>query len=62
MYKCDDCGSVFNEPDSVRYCYEEECGVTSLFGDRHYGYYDACPYCGSEEINSYYEEDEEYGT
>ena len=62
MYKCEDCGSVFDEPESVRYCYEEEYGVTSLFGDRHYGYYDACPFCGSEEIHSYQEEDDEFGT
>ena len=55
------CGSYFSEPDAIRYCYEEYNGVSSLFSDRHYGYYQACPYCGSEEINSYCEdEDKEY--
>lgn len=31
-----------------------------MFEDRHYGYYDVCPECGSEEIRSYWEEDDDY--
>lgn len=59
MYVCEECGSMFDEPESVRYCLEEYNGVSSLFGNRHYGYYEACPYCGSEEIESKWEEDDE---
>ncbi len=61
MWKCNDCGSIFSEPDSRRFCYEDECGVSSMFSDRHYGEYDVCPYCGSGDIDSYWEdEDDEF--
>jgi hypothetical protein len=56
------CGSLFCEPKAVRYSCEDYAGVGSMFADRHYNYYEACPYCGSEEINSYWEEDDELGT
>lgn len=59
MWKCELCGSIFSEPDSVEYCYEDYCGVTSMFEDRHYSYYDVCPYCGAEEIHSYWEEEDD---
>lgn len=62
MYKCEMCGSLFCEPKAVRYSCEDYAGVGSMFADRHYSYYEACPYCGSEEINSYWEEDDELGT
>ena len=62
MYRCEDCGSFFDEPEQVRYCKDEYNGTCDLFGNWQYGYYDACPYCGSEEINSYCEEDEYEGT
>ena len=58
MWICDLCGSIFSEPASIRYCYEDYYGVSSMFPNKNYGYFDACPYCGSEEINSYWEEDE----
>ena len=57
MWRCEDCGSLFDEPESVRYNIDEYNGVSDLFGDSRYGYYDACPYCGSEEITSYWEEE-----
>lgn len=59
MWKCEDCGSLFDEPESVRYNIDEYNGVSDLFGNWQYGYYDACPFCGSEEIASYYEEDDD---
>ena len=62
MYKCELCGSMFSEPDSIRYCKDEYNGTSDLFGNWQYGHYDACPYCGSEEIHSYCEEDEYEGT
>ena len=60
MYRCEDCGSVFDEPESIRYNMDEYNGVSDLFGNWQYGYYDACPYCGSEDINSYWEEEDEF--
>lgn len=59
MYRCIDCGEVFDEPESREFCYEDYCGVSSLFRDRHYGTYDACPECGSEEIEKVFEDEDE---
>ena len=58
MYKCRHCGSYFSTPESVKYCLEEYNGVSSLFGNRTYGYYDVCPECGSEDIASYCEDED----
>ena len=59
MWKCECCGEIFEQPDSERYCLEEYNGVSGLFGNRTYGYYDVCPECGSARIEKYYEESEE---
>ena len=59
MFRCSECGSIFSEPESRTYCYEDYCGVASMFEDRHSGYYDVCPYCGSEELTSYWEEEDD---
>ena len=60
MWRCDDCGSTFDEPESVSYCKEEYNGVADLFGHQTWGTYDACPYCGGEDIHSYAEDDDEF--
>lgn len=57
-YKCIDCGEIFDTPDYESYCFEDYNGVSSLFPDRHYGHYEVCPYCGSEEIRCYYDDEE----
>lgn len=59
MWKCEMCGSVFSEPDSIEYCPEDYYGVSSMFPNRNTAYYDACPECGSEEIHSYCEDEDE---
>lgn len=59
MWKCEMCGAIFSEPDSIRYCPEEYYGVSSMFPNKNIAYYDACPECGSEEINSYWEDEDE---
>ena len=59
MWVCDRCGERFEEPEAKEYCYETYNGVGSLFQDRHYGHYSVCPYCGSEDIDTYFEEDSE---
>lgn len=58
MWVCEECGARFDEPDSIRYNIDDYNGVSDLFGNWQYGHYDACPYCGSEEINSYSEDEE----
>ena len=50
---CHRCQTIFSEPGSQSYCYEEYNGVADLFGDRHYGSYEVCPECGSEEFDPF---------
>ena len=61
MFKCCDCGEIFNESEAEvkRICLEDEYGVSSMFTDRHYQDIITCPNCGSEELEVYYEEDED---
>ena len=58
MYKCPECGAIFDEPE-----YEEELyGVGSMFLDRHYGTFANCPECGEAIDIEYdiYDEEHEY--
>jgi hypothetical protein len=59
-YKCESCGSIFDEPESISYCKEEENGVADLFGRQTWASYDACPNCREPvtEYDIYYEEDD----
>ena len=60
IYICERCGAEFEEPDTESFCYEDECGVSSMFSTRHYGETEVCPECGSPSIErSYKDEDEE---
>lgn len=59
MYRCEFCREIIEEPEQRQICYEDEYGVSSLFPDKHYGYVSVCPGCGAEEIEDYYEEEEE---
>lgn len=61
MLICADCGEIFDE-DEVVYesvCWEDYYGVGRDFPDKHYGSVATCPHCGSEELEDYYEEDED---
>lgn len=60
-FECCDCGEIFDEDDadSRRICLEEEYGVASMFPDRHYQDIMVCPHCGSEELDEYYEYEDE---
>ncbi len=51
MYLCRDCGEMFSDPASVRFCYEVDCGISGTFDDLHYGSYYICPECGSENLS-----------
>lgn len=46
MYKCPECGAIFDEPEYETVCLEELYGVGSMFADRHYGTITNCPECG----------------
>jgi NMD protein affecting ribosome stability and mRNA decay len=60
MYKCPECGSVFEEPEYETVCFEELYGVGSMFADRHYGTFASCPKCGGSIDIEYDTWDEEY--
>ena len=46
MYKCPECGAIFEDPEYQTVCFEELYGVGSMFPDRHYGTFANCPECG----------------
>ena len=50
MYKCDNCGEVFNEP----HCYVETHGFTDGLVE----HWSCCPHCGGS-YEVYCEDDEE---
>ena len=60
MYKCPECGAVFDEPEYETVCFEELYGVGSMFTDRHYGTFANCPQCGGSIDIEYDTWDEEY--
>ena len=53
MYKCEDCGEVFDRPKYTRKCMGEFWGMPA------YETWAVCPYCDSEEITKTEEEEEE---
>ena len=59
MWRCRDCGAVFEEPDYEEVCCERECGVRSLFSDRHYTTFSVCPVCGEYDIREMDDEEED---
>ena len=60
MYKCRECGAIFEEPVYETVCFEEIYGVGSMFADRHYGTFASCPKCGEAIDIEYDTWDEEY--
>ena len=60
MYKCPECGAIFEEPEYETVCFEEIYGVGSMFPDRHYGTFANCPRCGGSIDIEYDTWDEEY--
>ena len=60
MYKCPECGVIFEEPEYETVCFEELYGVGSMFSDRHYGTFASCPRCGGSIDIEYDTWDEEY--
>lgn len=61
MFICCNCKEVIDD-DEVKYeevCWEDYYGVGSMFPDRHYGEFAICPYCGSDELDDYFESDDD---
>ena len=56
MWKCERCGAKFDDPDSKTICYEQYFGVASMFPNMNYGDISICPECGSEDIDTYYDD------
>lgn len=61
MYKCMNCGRIFEEPIYEDVSYEDWCGVGSEFprASHHYFRLVQCPHCYSDDIEEDYEDDEE---
>ena len=50
MYRCCNCGEIFDEPIKEKESYENYYGVASMFSNYNYFTLEACPYCGSDDI------------
>ncbi len=62
MYKCPECGAVFEDPDYTEMYWEDYNGVGSLFSDRHTVTFASCPECGNAidtEGDVYWEDDDD---
>ncbi len=58
MYKCNECGYIFDEPKEIKTTYESFYGVSDLFDNSNPLEYHVCPYCESQNYD-YFEEDSE---
>lgn len=62
MFRCLNCGEVFDEADEMYTTYEAYYGVASDFPDRTSLTLEVCPRCESDdidEVDDVYEEEEE---
>lgn len=59
MWVCDNCGAMFDEPELEKDTYENYFGVSSMFSNSHSMTLEVCPSCGSEDIASYCEDEDE---
>lgn len=60
MYRCLDCGEVFDEADEMHTSYEAYYGVSSDFPDRTLLTLKVCPMCESDQIDEIDEMDDFY--
>ena len=58
IYKCQNCGQTFQEPEEVQTTYESYYGVMDLFPNYHLMTYYCCPYCHEEDFEEMEETDE----
>lgn len=61
VYKCTDCDEVFWILEIATRCYEDDFGVSYLFGNKTYYDVEVCPICKDYEyIEEIYISDEDY--
>jgi len=60
MYKCPECGKVFDEPEYTETYWEDYNGISSWFDSRHTVTFASCPECGGAIDTEYDTYDEEY--
>ena len=48
MYRCENCGKLFEQPRQIKTTFESYYGVP--LGSNTYFTYQVCPYCGSEKL------------
>lgn len=60
MYKCPECGEIFEEPNYVEDYWECYNGISSWFDSRHTVTFAECPKCGEAIDTEYDTYDEEY--
>lgn len=53
MYRCADCGEIFDEPEYVQECIGEFWGMPA------FETWCRCPYCDSDAVDEYYEDEDE---
>lgn len=56
MFRCIDCGEVFDEPEYKHVCMESYYGVASQFDNYNYASISICPCCGSEDLEESYDD------
>lgn len=64
LYRCTECGAIFEDPVYEEVCLEDYNGVGSMFprASRHYATFASCPECGEAvdtELDIYYEEEDD---
>ena len=59
MFRCLDCGEIFEETDEIRTTYEAYYGVASDFHHHTPMMLEVCPNCHSDNIEDFFEEDDE---
>lgn len=60
MYKCPECGAIFEDPNYTETYWETYNGVSSWFDSRHTVTFASCPRCGSAIDTEYDTYDEDY--
>lgn len=58
-YKCSECERVFDKPHEHETTWEAFYGVSGMFPDHHRVTILECPYCGSDGIEEYFEDEED---
>ena len=61
LYKCLNCGAIFEKPHIKKTSYEAYYGVWGMFPNRTPLTLEVCPCCYDEEIEEYNEDDEDEG-